>query len=87
LNANRSATCVRSHPRSLNEPGVGPIVAAQLPVAWSHHDRLRSQACFARLAGVAPVPASSGQTKRHRPSRGGDRQLKRSPRFAGWSVR
>jgi transposase len=65
-------------PALLDEPGVGPVVAAQLIVSWSHHDRLRSEACFARLAGVAPVPASSGQTKRHRLSRGGDRQLNRA---------
>jgi transposase len=65
-------------PALLDEPGVGPIVAAQLIVAWSHRGRLRSEACFARLAGVAPVPASSGQTTRHRLSRGGDRQLNRA---------
>jgi transposase len=65
-------------PALLDEPGVGPIVAAQLIVAWSHPGRLRSEACFARLAGVAPVPASSGQTTRHRLSRGGDRQLNRA---------
>ena len=65
-------------PALLDEPGVGPVVAAQLIVAWSHHGRLRSEACFARLAGVAPVPASSGQTHRHRLSRGGDRQLNRA---------
>jgi transposase len=65
-------------PALLDEPGVGPVVAAQLIVAWSHHDRLRSESCFARLAGVAPVPASSGQTKRHRLSRSGDRQLNRA---------
>ena len=65
-------------PALLDEPGVGPVVAAQLIVAWSHHGRLRSEACFARLAGVAPVPASSGQTQRHRLSRGGDRQLNRA---------
>jgi transposase len=65
-------------PRVLDEPGVGPIVAAQLIVAWSHHGRLRSESAFARLAGVAPIPASSGQTKRHRLSRGGDRQLNRA---------
>jgi transposase len=65
-------------PALLDEPGVGPIVAAQLLVAWSHRGRLRSEACFARLAGVAPVPASSGQTVRHRLSRGGDRQLNRA---------
>lgn len=62
-------------PDLLNEPGVGPIVAAQLIVTWSHRDRLRSEACFARIAGVAPLPASSGQTIRHRLIRGGDRQL------------
>ena len=65
-------------PQLLDEPGVGPIVAAQLIVAWSHPGRLRSEAAFARLAGVAPVPASSGQTVRHRLSRGGDRQLNRA---------
>jgi transposase len=65
-------------PALLDEPGIGPIVAAQLIVAWSHHGRLRSEARFARLAGVAPLPASSGQTQRHRLSRGGDRQLNRA---------
>jgi transposase len=65
-------------PQLLDEPGVGPIVAAQLIVSWSHRDRVRSEAAFARLAGVAPLPASSGQTIRHRLSRGGDRQLNRA---------
>jgi transposase len=65
-------------PQLLDEPGVGPVVAAQLIVAWSHPGRLRSEAAFARLAGVAPIPASSGQTIRHRLSRGGDRQLNRA---------
>ncbi len=62
-------------PQLLEEPGVGAIVAAQLIVAWLHPGRVRSEAAFARLAGVAPVPASSGKTIRHRLSRGGDRQL------------
>jgi transposase len=65
-------------PALLKEPGVGPIVAAQLLVAWSHPGRLRSEAAFARLAGTAPLPASSGKTNRHRLSRGGDRQLNRA---------
>jgi transposase len=65
-------------PRLLDEPGVGPIVAAQPIIGWSHPGRVRSEAAFARLAGVAPVPASSGQTIRHRLSRGGDRQLNRA---------
>ncbi len=65
-------------PQLLDEPGIGPIVAAQLIVTWSHPGRVRSEAAFARLAGVAPIPASSGQTTRHRLSRGGDRQLNRA---------
>jgi transposase len=65
-------------PQLLDEAGVGPIVAAQLIVTWSHKGRIRSEAAFARLAGVAPLPASSGQTIRHRLSRGGDRQLNRA---------
>jgi transposase len=65
-------------PQLLDEAGVGPIVAADVIVAWSHHGRVRTEAAFARLAGVAPVPASSGQTVRHRLSRGGDRQLNRA---------
>ena len=57
---------------------VGVLVAAQLLVSWSHPGRCRSEAAFARLAGVAPLPATSGQTQtRHRLSRGGDRQLNR----------
>jgi transposase len=43
-------------PALLDEPGVGPIVAAQLLVAWSHRGRLRSEACFARLAVSPPCP-------------------------------
>jgi transposase len=65
-------------PELLAGSGVGPIVAAQLIVSWSHRDRVRSEAAFALLAGVAPLPASSGQTIRHRLSRGGDRQLNRA---------
>ncbi|MFI5774827.1 transposase [Streptomyces sp. NPDC051658] len=37
--------------------------------------RIRSQAAFAKLAGVCPVPASSGRTNQHRLNRGGHRQL------------
>ena len=65
-------------PELLDEPGIGPIVAAQLIVTWSHRGRVTSEAAFARLAGVAPLPASSGLTTRHRLSRGGDRQLNRA---------
>jgi transposase len=55
--------------------GVGPEVAGQLLItAGDNPERMRSEAAFARLAGVAPLPASSGRTTRHRLNRGGDRQ-------------
>jgi transposase len=54
---------------------VGVEVAGQLLVtAGDNHDRMRSDASFAWLCGVAPLPASSGMTQRHRLNRGGDRQ-------------
>jgi transposase len=65
-------------PELLDQPGVGPISAAAIFLAWSHHGRIRNDAAFAALAGVSPVPASSGQTVRHRLNRGGDRQLNRA---------
>lgn len=56
-------------------PGVGPDVAGTLLVtAGANPDRMHSEAAFARLCGVAPIPASSGRTDRHRLNRGGDRQ-------------
>jgi Transposase IS116/IS110/IS902 family len=65
-------------PELLAEPGVGPISAARILIAWSHRGRFRSEAAFAMLAGASPIPASSGQTVRHRLNRGGDRQLNRA---------
>ena len=65
-------------PELARQPGVGPICAAQVLISWSHPGRVRSEAAFAALAGVAPIPASSGQTVRHRLNRGGDRQLNRA---------
>jgi transposase len=65
-------------PALLDQAGVGPITAAAVYLAWSHRGRIRNDAAFAALAGVAPVPASSGQTVRHRLNRGGDRQLNRA---------
>jgi transposase len=65
-------------PALLAQPGVGPVTAAQLLISWSHRGRLRSEAAFAMLAGVAPIPASSGRVVRHRLNRGGDRELNRA---------
>ena len=53
---------------------IGHETAAQLLLtAGDNVQRLRSEASFAALCGVSPVPASSGKTTRHRLSRGGDR--------------
>lgn len=71
---------VRSmQPDLLDQPGVGPINAAVVLCAWSHSGRVHSEAAFAMLGGVAPIPATSGQTvNRHRLNRFGDRQLNRA---------
>ena len=58
--------------------GIGPVTAAQVIVSFSHPGRVRSEAAFAALAGASPLPASSGQTLRHRLNRGGDRALNRA---------
>jgi transposase len=65
-------------PQLLDQPGVGPHAAAQLVLSWSHQGRITSEAAFARLAGTAPIPASSGQTIRYRLDRSGDRKLNRA---------
>ena len=55
--------------------GIGPDTAATLLItAGSNPERLHSEAAFASLCGVSPIPASSGKTNRHRLNRGGDRQ-------------
>src|SRR5690606_20808086 len=59
-------------------PGVGAVTGAILVASYSHHGRVRSEAAFAALGGIAPLPASSGNTSRHRLSRSGDRQLNRA---------
>lgn len=59
--------------------GVGTDVASQLLVTvGDNSERIGTEAKFAALVGVAPVPASSGKTTRHRLSRGGDRQANKA---------
>lgn len=66
-------------PDLLAQLGIGPVVAATVLCAWSHPGRIHSEAAFAMLAGVAPIPANSGQvTTRYRLNRYGDRQLNRA---------
>lgn len=55
--------------------GFGAVTVAWILVAYSHPGRIRSEAAFASLAGVAPLQASSGNTVRHRLNRHGDRLL------------
>src|SRR5450830_802815 len=59
-----------------------PLATGGGPAAWSHPGRVRSEAAFASLAGVNPIPASSGNTVRHRINRGGDRRLNRALHMA-----
>lgn len=65
-------------PELLELRGVGAVTAAVVLTAWSHPGRVRNEAAFAQIAGTAPIPASSGNTIRHRLNRGGDRQLNRA---------
>ena len=61
-------------PELIARNGVGLNSAAQLLLtAGDNPERLRSEASFAALCGVSPVPASSGKTTQHRLNRGGDR--------------
>jgi transposase len=62
-------------PRLLELPGVGPLTAAKLIAEIAGIERFRSEAKLARLAGIAPIPASSGNLTRVRLHRGGNRQL------------
>jgi transposase len=66
-------------PALLAVKGVGTDIAGALLVAAGDNpERLHSEAAFASLCGVAPIPASSGKTHRHRLSRGGDRDANRA---------
>jgi transposase len=67
---------VRTHaPGLVQLPGCGALTAAKLLAETAGAERFSSDAKLARLAGVAPIPASSGKRDRHRLDRGGNRQL------------
>ena len=66
-------------PQLVAVKGVGTDTAATLlAAAGDNPERLRSEAAFAHLCGVAPIPASSGKTVRHRLDRGGNRDANRA---------
>jgi transposase len=73
----------RVAPTTASVFAIGPETAAALLVTIGDNpDRLRSEASFAHLCGVAPIPASSGKTTRHRLHRGGDRSGNRALHLA-----
>jgi transposase len=79
LDAQLDRLVARAAPALVAVKGVGTDTAAALLVAAGDNpDRLRSEAAFAHLCGVAPIPASSGKTTRHRLNRGGDRDANRA---------
>ena len=75
LNAQMRPLIREVAPSLLEVHGVGFDVAAKLLIAAGDNPhRIRSEAAWAHLCGVAPIPASSGKVQRHRLNRGGNRQ-------------
>lgn len=62
-------------PELVELAGCGSLTAAKIIAETAGVERFGSDAKLARLAGVAPIPASSGRKDRHRLDRGGNRQL------------
>ncbi|MFB7128297.1 IS110 family transposase [Kitasatospora sp. NPDC056273] len=74
LDAEIGPLAKQAAPQLLALFGIGSETAGQLLAsAGDNPERMRSEVAFAHLAGVAPIPASSGRTHRHRLNRGGDR--------------
>lgn len=66
-------------PQLLDQPGIGTETAAALLIAaGDNHDRIHSDAGFAKICGVAPLDASSGAITRQRLNRGGNRDANRA---------
>ena len=79
LDAHLAQLVAVASPALLTVKGVGTdTAAALLTAAGDNPERLHSEAAFAHLCGVAPIPASSGKTSRHRLDRGGNRDANRA---------
>lgn len=66
-------------PALLQVKGCGTVNAAELAIAAGDNpERIPSEASFASICGVSPIPASSGKTDRHRLNRGGNRQANKA---------
>ncbi len=79
-NQKRMTELIQQSPAAplLDMVGAGAVTVSAVLTAWSHPGRVRNEAAFASLAGVSPLPASSGNIVRHRLNRGGDRRLNRA---------
>ena len=68
---------LRTAPQLVESFGIGVDTAAEiLIVVGDNPERIKSEAALAKLAGISPIPASSGMTSgRHRINHGGHRQL------------
>jgi len=75
---NQARALIVTGPDDLRARCAGHTPAALVAelAAGDHPERLRSEAAWAHLCGVAPIPASSGKVSRHRPNRGGNREAK-----------
>lgn len=69
-----SALTEQTAPALLQAVGVGPDTAAQMLMTFGGRNRVQSEAGFAKMCGVCPIPASSGKRQRYRLNRGGNRQ-------------
>ena len=79
LDAHLDRMVAQAAPELVSLAGIGTDHAATLLiVAGDNPQRLRSEASFAGLCGVAPIEASSGKVVRHRLNRGGNREANRA---------
>ena len=73
--ADLEALTVSCAPAMFKAHGISTGTAAEMLIlVGDNPERIRSEAAFAKLCGVCPIPASSGKTNRHRLNRGGNRQ-------------
>ena len=83
LDAQLRPLILEAAPSTIGTFALGTDTAGALLVTIGDNPgRLRSEAAFARLCGVAPIPASSGKTQRHRLHRGGNRDANRALHIA-----
>ena len=79
LEAHLERLVAQAAPELVTLAGIGTDNAATLLiVAGDNPLRLKSEASFANLCGVAPIEASSGKVVRHRLNRGGNREANRA---------